>query len=91
MYVQGTIASRISLCVNIDVSISMTRRFKIFEVFSAIKKIFFLYQKIYFLEIRILVISNNNGYFFISKNLFSKIRKIEYFISENYFLIKKNI
>ena len=46
MYVQGTIASRISLCVNIDVSISMTRRFKIFEVFSAIKKICFLYQKI---------------------------------------------
>ena len=30
MYVQGTIASRILLCVNIYVFISMTRRFKIF-------------------------------------------------------------
>ena len=98
MYVQGTIASRISLCVNIDVSIYPWRAvLKFLRYFLLLKK-FFFYQKIYFLiweidfyilEIRILVISNNNGYFFIPKNLISKIRKIEYLISENHFLIKK--
>ena len=67
----------------------MKRRFNIFEVFSDIRKLFLISNiPIFFLsendfmisEIGILI-SKNKGYFLLSKNQFSDIRK-SFFIYE---------